>query len=163
MEFLENEIFKKGKYIIVIEPNYGIFESLKSDLDMIRISSPNEIILLKNEEELYYVLDRTRNISAENYRLLGNFMMRNNMYEKAIYYYTTAIKINKQNNDDNLDLILHSNLSEAYNRYGYYSKVVYYTDYSLNKINKLIKDKSKEKNYILYKQKIKTKYKKKKT
>ena len=160
VEFLENEIFKKGKYIIVIEPNYGIFESLKSDLDMIRISSPNEIILLKNEEELYYVLDRTRNISAENYRLLGNFMMRNSMYEKAIYYYTTAIKINKQNNDDNLDLILHSNLSEAYNRYGYYSKVVYYTDYSLNKINKLIKDKSKEKNSFLSEQKIKALYKK---
>ena len=134
VELLENEIFKTGKYIIVIEPNYGIFEPSKEDLDEIKINSPNEIILVKNEDELYYVLDKNRNPSAENYKQLGNFMMRNNMYEKAIYYYTLAIKINKNNNDDNLDLILHSNLAEAYNRYGYYSKVIQCTDYSLNKV-----------------------------
>ena len=62
----------------------------------------------------------TNNPTSENYKLLGNLMIKNHFYEKAIYYYKEAIKLNK--NDPKLEIILYSNLSEAYIKYGYYTK-----------------------------------------
>ena len=89
-EFLEKEIFNVGKYLIVIEPNYGLFES--TEIDEIKINSPTEIILFKDKDELDYFLDKIKNASAENYKLLGNLMMQNTNFEKAIYYDDQAIK-----------------------------------------------------------------------
>ena len=157
-EFLEKEIFNVGKYLIVIEPNYGLFES--TEIDEIKINSPTEIILFKDKDELDYFLDKIKNASAENYKLLGNLMMQNTNYEKAIYYSDQAIKLNKD--DDNLDIVLHSNLSEAYIKYGYFSRAIQNADYCLDKINILAKDNKKRDNF-LYEQKLKNLFLKKKS
>lgn len=57
---LEKEIFKLGKYMIAIEPNYGIFEN--SDADEIKISSPSEIILFEDKSELDYFLEKIKTL-----------------------------------------------------------------------------------------------------
>ena len=155
-EVLEKEIFNLGKYLIVIEPNYGLFES--SEIDEIKVNSPSEIILFKDREELDYFLEKNKNVSSENYKLLGNFMIQNNIYEKAIFYYEQGIKLNKD--DINLDIVLHSNLSEAYLKYGYFSKTIQNADYCLDKINILNKDKSKKRDNFLYQQKLKNLFRK---
>ena len=163
---LEKEIYTEGKYIIIIEPNYKIYNS---GSDRIKVESPNEIIILKNEEELNYFLDKIKNISPENYKLLGNLMIKNHFYEKAIYYYTEGIILNNNikkdynnnNIDIDMDIILHSNLSEAFIKYGYFTKCIQNADYCLDKINILIKDnKFKDKLNFLLQQKIKALYRK---
>ena len=151
-DMLEKEIYTEGKYIIVIEPNYGIFNS---DIDEIKILSPSEIIILNDKEELYYFLDKNKNISPENYKLLGNLMLKNYFYEKAIFYYSKGINMNKDN--DNMDIILHSNLSEAYIKYEYFSKSIKNADYCLDKINKIMQT---NKDNFLVQQKIKNLFRK---
>ena len=149
---LEKEIFKLGKYMIVIEPNYGLFDS--SGLDEIKINSPNETILFEDKEELNNFLSLNKNISPENYKLLGNMMIKNHFYEKAIYYYTYALKLNKNKNDENLDIKLYSNLSEAYIKYGYYTKTIENADLCLNVINELMKNNEKDNTLRLQKLRI---------
>ena len=155
-EFLEKEIFNVGKYLIIIEPNYGIFDP--SDIDEISIASPSEIILFKDKDELDYFLDNNKTSSGDNYKLIGNYMMQNNTYEKAIFYYEQAIKLNKDN--INLDIVLHSNLSEAYIKYGYYSRAIQNADYCLDKINNISKDNNKKRDNFLYQQKLKNLFRK---
>ena len=88
---------------------------------------------MNNKDELNYFLEKIHKISTENYKLLGNLMIKNNFYEKAIYYYNKAINIDRDN-DINMDIILHSNLSEAYIKYGYFTKCINNADYCLNKV-----------------------------
>ena len=152
---LQNNFFTKENYIIVIEPNYGIFEL---DYDEIKISSPNEIIILKDKYELNYFLDKNLNASPENSKLLGNLMMKNKFYEKAIFYYNKGISLNKD--DDNMDIILHSNLAEAYIKFGYYSRCIQNSDYCLQKINKLMKQDNEVKDDFLKQQKQKNLFRK---
>ena len=95
---LEKEIFTEGKYVIFIEPYYKIY---KSGSDGLRAESPNEIVIFNSKEELNYFLEKNKNISSENYKLLGNLMIKNMFYEKAIYYYNEGIKINKNINKIN--------------------------------------------------------------
>ena len=154
---LENKKYNEGKYIIVIEPYFKIYIS---GLDGLRIESPNEIIIFNNKEDLDYFLDKKKNKSLENYKLIGNLMMKNGFYEKAIYYYNEAIKQNNTNKDDNMDIILHSNLSEAYIKYGYYTKSIQNADYCLNKINTLLKNNNKEKDKFFSQQRQKALYRK---
>ena len=150
---LEKNVFTKEKYIAIVEPNYGIFES---DYDEIKIDSPNEIIIFKDKGELDYFLDKTKNESPENYKLLGNLMLSNKFYEKAIFYYNKGIKIN--GGQDNMDIILHSNLAEAYLKFGYYSRCIQNSDYCLKKINDLMKKGNKDD--FLTQQKIKNLFRK---
>lgn len=82
---------------------------------------------------------KPENLSSENYKFLGNLMMKNKLYEKAIFYYEKAININNDKNDDMFDIIIHSNLSEAYRKFGYFTKCIKNADYCLNKINELLK------------------------
>ena len=160
-QVLQNEIFKLGKYMIVIEPNYGIFDSSSSsDLDEIKINDPSEIILLEDKKELDDFLDKHKNASAENYKLLGNLMIKYHFFEKAIFYYTQGIKLNKNENNPKLEIILYSNLSEAYIKYGYFTKTLEYANYSLNKINLLMKDKEKEKDIFFRQLKIRILFRK---
>lgn len=139
-EILQNDIFKLGKYIIVIEPNYGVFDS--NELDEIKINSPAETILFEDKDEMDSFFDKSKNASAENYKLIGNLMIKNHFFEKAIFYYTKGIKLNK--NDDKLEAILYSNLSEAYIKYGYFTKSIQNADYSLDKMKNIMKDKEKD-------------------
>ena len=86
--------------------------------------------------------------------------MQNNNYEKAIYYYEQAIKLNKD--DTNLDIVLHSNLSEAFIKYGYFSKTIENADYCLDKINIITKENNdnKKRDNFLYQQKLKNLFRK---
>ena len=152
---LEKNVYTKGKYIAIIEPNYGIFDL---DYDEIKIDSPNEIIVFKEKGDLDYFIDKNKNALPENYKLLGNMMLNNKFYEKAIFYYNKAININ--GDDDNMDIILHSNLAEAYLKFGYYSRCVQNSDYCLQKINKLMKKDNNNKDDFLKQQKIKNLFRK---
>ena len=159
-EQLENDIYTEGKYVIIIEPYYKIY---MTGSDGLRIEYPNEIIIFNNEEEINDFLDKIRKNkpTSENFKLLGNLMLKNNFSEKAIFYYKEAIKLNNQNND--MDIILHSNLSEAFYKYGYFTKCIQNADYCLNKINKLLKNKknnSKENETFLSQQYLKALYRK---
>ena len=135
---LEKYTFTEGKFIIVIDPLYEIY---KSGIDGLRCGSPNEIIILNSKDELDNFISLNSNRTIENLKTLGNTMMLNNFYEQAIYYYNEAIKKNDIN-DYNMDIILHSNLSEAYYKYGYNSKCISNANYCLNKINNLLENKS---------------------
>ena len=158
---LENKIFTEGKYLIVIEPFYTLC-TCPCGYDKIRIESPNEIIIFDTKEEMLNFLDKIKpeNLSPDNFKFIGNLMMKKKLYEKAIFYYEKGIKESKSKIDDNLDIILHSNLSEAYNKYGYFTKCIQNADYCLNKINKLIKDKVQTSSDILSQQKLKALYRK---
>ena len=137
---LENKVFSEGKYIIVIEPYYKTC-SCPCGYDKLRIDSSNEIIIFNNKEEMNSFFEKIKpeNLSSENYKFLGNLMMKNKLYEKAIFYYEKAININNDKNDDMFDIIIHSNLSEAYRKFGYFTKCIKNADYCLNKINELLK------------------------
>ena len=156
LDFLQKEILKLGKYIIVIEPNYGMFEV--EVLDEIKINSPSEVIFLEDKKELDDFLNKHNNPTSENYKLLGNLMIKNHFYEKAIFYYQEGIKLNKT--DTKLEIILYSNLSEAYIKYGYYTKAIINADCCLNKINIIMKDKTKEKDIFLHQLKIRVLFRK---
>ena len=158
---LETKVFTEGKYLIVIEPLYTLC-SCPCGYDKLRIESPNEIIIFDTKEEMDNFLDKIRpeNLSPENFKLIGNLMMKKKLYEKAIFYYEKAVKDNSCKIDDNLDIIIHSNLSEAYNKYGYFSKGIQNADYCLNKINELIKDKAQNSSDFLFQQKLKALYRK---
>ena len=140
-DFLQNNILKLGKYMIVIEPNYGVFDS--NELDEIKINSPSEIIIFEDKAEMDSFFDKNKNASAENYKLIGNLMIKNHFFEKAIFYYTKGIKLNK-NEDKLLEVILYSNLSEAYIKYGYFTKSIQNADYSLDKMKNIMKEKEKD-------------------
>ena len=159
-EQLENDIYCEGKYVIIIEPFYKIY---MNGSDGLRVESPNEIIIFNNENEINCFLSKIRNSkpTTEDYKLLGNLMLKNNFYEKAIFYYKEAIKLNNENND--MDIILHSNLSEAYFKYGYFTKCIQNADYCLNIINKLLdknKNNSKDNENFLSQQYLKALYRK---
>ena len=154
---LEKEIYNEGKYIIVIEPYFKIY---MSGYDGLRIEYPNEIILFNNKEDLNYFLDKKNQRSPENYKLIGNLMMKNGFYEKSIYYYNEAINKNNIKKNNITDIILHSNLTEAYIKYGYFTRAIQNADYCLNKINELLKNKNKEKENILSQQRLKALYRK---
>lgn len=153
---LENKIFTEGKYLIVIEPFYTLC-TCPCGYDKLRIESPNEIIIFDNKEEMNNFLDKIRpeNISPENFKLIGNLMMKKKLYEKAIFYYEKVIKESNNKIDDNLDIVIHSNLSEAYIKYGYFSKSIQNADYCLKKIDELTKDKNMSSSDFLFQQKLK--------
>ena len=150
---LEKNIYTKEKYIAIIEPNYGIFES---DYDEIRIDSPTEIIIFKDKGDLDYFINKSANVSSENYKLIGNLMLNNKFYEKAIFYYNKGINLN--GDEYNMDIVLHSNLAEAYLKFGYYSRCIQNSDYCLTKINKLMQKDNKDE--FLTQQKIKNLFRK---
>ena len=158
---LENKVFTEGKYLIVIEPLYTLC-TCPCGYDKIRIESPNEIIIFDTMEEMYNFLDKIKpeNLSPENYKIIGNLMMKKKLYEKAIFYYEKVVKESNYKIDDNLDIIIHSNLSEAYFKFGYFSKCIQNADYCLDKINELIKDKIQTSSDFLFQQKLKALYRK---
>ena len=130
------KIYAVGKYIICINPFYKVYDSLD---DGIRIESPAETILLDNKDELNYFFERNDNRNIQNLKELGNFFMQKKIYEKAIYYYLECIKIidkDQSNNKEELNIIILSNLVEAYLKYEYYTNALFYS----NKCLELIKN-----------------------
>ena len=132
------KIYDIGKYIICINSFYKVYTSMD---DGLRIESPAETILLDNLKELNYFFEKNNNRNIKNLKELGNFFMQKNNYEKAIYYYEESIKLIKNEQKDSeeireINIITHSNLIEAYLKYGYYTKALLYA----NKGFKLLKD-----------------------
>ena len=99
--------------------------------DGLRIESPSETILLNNKYELNYFFEKNNNRNIQNLKELGNFFMQKNVYEKAIYYYLECIKMIKQNKNEEIHIIVLSNLVEAYLKYGYYTNALSYSNKSL--------------------------------
>ena len=62
--------------------------------------------------------------------------MQKNVYEKAIYYYLECIKMIKQNKNEEIHIIVLSNLVEAYLKYGYYTNALSYSNKSLELLKK---------------------------
>ena len=122
------KIFDIGKYIICINSFYKIYQSMD---DGLRIESPAETILLDNLNELNYFFDKNNNRNIQNLKELGNFFMQKKIYEKAIYYYIESLKLINENefeNKEEINIIVNSNLIEAYLKYGYYTKALLYSN-----------------------------------
>ena len=67
--------------------------------------------------------------------------MQKKIYEKAIYYYKESIKLIEDNKkefaeNEEINIIIHSNLIEANLKYGYYTNALLYS----NKAFKLLKE-----------------------
>ena len=142
------KIYNIGKYIICINSFYKIYQSMD---DGLRIESPAESILLNDLKELNYFFYRNNNRNILNLKELGNFFMLNKNYEKAIYY-LESLKLIKDNNEKETEeennIIIHSNLIEAYLKYGYYTNALLYSNKGfelLKEYNEKIK-KGKQKN-----------------
>ena len=132
------KIYNIGKYIICINSFYKIYTSMD---DGLRIESPAETIFLNNLNEFNYFLEKNNNSNIKNLKELGNFFMQKKIYEKAIYYYLEAIKLIKGDEkeikeNEEINIIIHSNLIEAYLKYGYYINALLYA----NKGFKLLKE-----------------------
>ena len=130
------EIFAVGKYIICINSFYKIYTSMD---DGLRIESPAETILLDNKEELNYFFERNNNRNILSLKELGNFFMQKNIYEKAIYYYLECIKMiekDKHHHNEEIKIIVLSNLIEAYLKYGYYTNALFYSNKGLKLLKK---------------------------
>ena len=124
------KIYDIGKYIICINSFYKVYTSMD---DGLRIESPAEIILLDNLNELNYFFEKNNNRNIKNLKDLGNFFMQKKTYEKAIYYYIEAINLIKNNKkeleeNEEINIIIHSNLIEAYLKYGYYTNALLYSN-----------------------------------
>ena len=137
------KIFDIGKYIICINSFYKVYNSQD---DGLRIESPAEIILLDNLNELNYFLDKNNNRNIKNLKELGNFFMQKKVYEKAIYYYLESLKLIDENefeDKDEINIIVISNLIEAFLKYQYYTNALLYSNKGfelLKKYNENIKN-----------------------
>ena len=135
------KIFDIGKYIICINSFYKVY----IPDDGLRIESPAEIILLDNLNELNYFLDKNNNRNIKNLKELGNFFMQKKTYEKAIYYYLESLKLIDENDfedKEEMNIIVISNLIEAYLKYEYYTNALLYSNKGfelLKKYNEKIK------------------------
>ena len=132
IENLENNYLPIGKYILFINPLYT-FEHYEEILCL----TTNEFIIFDNYEELInFIQLNNQEITEENFTKLGDLMMEKNKYEKSIYYYEKAIKINEKSKINNYNLlILLYKISLSYLNYGYYSKALFYCDYAFKIIN----------------------------
>ena len=138
------KIFDVGKYIICINSFYKVYTSKD---DGLRIESPAEIILLNDINELNYFFERNNNRNIIGLKELGNFFMQKMVYEKAIYYYSESISMIKKDNsklNEEIYIIILSNLTEAYLKYGYNRKALLIANEglkSLKEYNEKIKNK----------------------
>ena len=128
------KIYDIGKYIICINSFYKVYTSMD---DGLRIESPAETILLDNLNELNYFFSKNDKRNIKNLKDLGNFFMQKKIYEKAIYYYMESIKIIKDkkeelNENEEINIIIHSNLIEVYLKYRYYTNALLFSIKDLN-------------------------------
>ena len=132
IEQLEEDYFKIGKYILIINPLFT-FEHYNE----IMCFDNCEFILFENNENLLKFIDMNNNISDEvDLIKIGDLMMEKYNYDKAIYYYEKSFKLLEKkylNNKDKKNKIFLAEvllkLSLAYLKYRYFSKSLFYSDY----------------------------------
>ena len=130
------DIFKKGKYIIVLEPFYKMFGSGDEG---IRIEDPNEIIIfddkewidkfLNNETKENY-LENLNNKENDNIDFLykkANQLLENKDYNTALAHFTKLKSLIP--NDNEIDL----QLGKCYFELPYYTKTINKCDEIINK------------------------------
>ena len=131
IDYLENNFLSKGKYLLFINP-WFTFEHYEEILCL----TTNEFIVFDNYEEiLYFIKINNEDINEENLMKIGDLMIEKNRYDKSIYYYEKAIKINekKKDNGGNASILLKLlyKISFSYLNYEYFSKVLFYCDYGM--------------------------------
>ena len=132
--------YKKGQYIIIINPNYTIYDEKMYETkgtDGLLCLSPNETILFKDETDLNRFMKLLNDENFKNFKSLGDIMTMRKYYDKAIYFYEKAIKY-----DENEEIIIkiYSLLCECYIRFQYYTLAIDYINKCLNIIDILIAD-----------------------
>lgn len=132
--------FKEGKYILIMNPHYSIYNEMMYEttgIDGLICLSPNEIILFKDEKDLDHFFDLLNKNDPENMKNIGDIMIIRKYYEKAIFYYNKAIS---NEVDPKKSVKIYSLLCECYLRYKYYTKGIEYIDKCFDLIDNLIKD-----------------------
>ena len=132
--------YKKGQYIIIINPNYTIYDEKMYETkgtDGLLCLSPNETILFKDEMDVNRFLNLINNENFKNLKSLGDLMTMRKYYDKAIYFYEKAVKF-----DENEEIIIkiYSLLCECYIRFQYYTQAINYINKCLDIIDLLIED-----------------------
>ncbi len=129
-------IFKKGKYIIVLEPFYKMFGS--GD-DGIRIEDPNEIIIFDNKEWIEKFLkneSQEKNLKNLNDKENDNIdflykkanqLLENKDYNTALAHFTKLKSLKP--NDIDIDL----KLAKCYFELPYYTQTINKCDEIINK------------------------------
>ena len=129
-------IFKKGKYIIVLEPFYKMFGS--GD-DGIRIEDPNEIIIFDNKEWIEKFLkyeSQEKNLKNLNDKENDNIdflykkanqLLENKDYNTALAHFTKLKSLKP--NDIDIDL----KLAKCYFELPYYTQTINQCDEIINK------------------------------
>ena len=141
------EFYKEGKYILIINPNYTIYDAKMYEtegIDGLLCRSPNETILFKDESDLNKFFNLLNLNNNESFKKLGDIMIIRKYYDKAIYFYENAIKAEAKNF---MTAKIYSLLCECYIRYPYYTKGLDYIEKCFNLLNYLIEEK-KENNII---------------
>ena len=139
IEELQEDYFKKGKYILIINPLFT-----HEHYDEIMCFEPCEFILFENKEILSKFINLNNNINNEEDLMnLGDLMSERCYFDKAIFYYDKGIKFLEKNlvsyGDNNEKKILLIKLiykiCTSYFNYGYFSKSLFYSDYFFKLIN----------------------------
>jgi len=132
------EFYKEGKYILIINPNYTIYDDKMYEtegIDGLLCLYPNETILFKDGADLNRFFDLLNLNNFNSFKSLGDLMIIRKYYDKAIYFYNKAIKIK----DDEKKMVkIYSLLCECYIRYKYFTKGLEYIDKCIKLIDILI-------------------------
>jgi len=146
------EFYKEGKYILIINPNYTIYDEKMYETqgtDGLLCLYANETILFKDESDLNHFFDLLNLNNFESFKNLGDIMIIRKYYEKAIYFYEKAIKIK----DIEKKMVkVYSLLCECYIRYKYFTKGLEYINKCIELIEFLIqknKDNDIDKSFII--------------
>ena len=132
------EFYKEGKYILIINPNYTIYDEKMyetKDTDGLLCLNPNETILFKDEADLNRFFDLLNLNNFDSFKSLGDLMIIRKYYDKAIYFYEKAINIK----DIEKKMVkIYSLLGECYIRYKYFTKGLEYIEECIKLIDLLI-------------------------
>ena len=135
IENLEKTYLSIGKHILFINP-WFTFEHYYEIVSL----TTNEFIIFDDFGSLNSFINENNNIKTSNdYKKLGDYMIKKKLYLKAIFYYEKAININ---NNENELIKIYSNLALAFLNYGYYTKSIKYCDMAFELLSKIILNKN---------------------
>ena len=122
------EFYKEGKYILIINPNYIIYDEKMYETqgtDGLLCRYPNETILFKDEKDIERFFNLLKLNNFESFKSLGDIMIMRKFYDKAIFFYEKALK-NIGDKNQTIIIKIYSLLCECNLRYKYYTKALDY-------------------------------------